>query len=228
MPPNLEYMRYRVRDKDVRTARYCRLESDPYVPRDHPRRVRLMLKPRRRPGAPDLRFAGHPRDRGGRRKSRFFAVGALWTDFIVLCGHYAHAGVLLRLAHDHHALYLHIPPHERSFASRREHRTGTLLQIHLRGSMEGGTGADVFTDDEAHLPPAAALAGRPQSCVQQPFCCSRLPRVDSVWRQRRDTPSHTPEPMAASMTVTAIPMRRALKNAKNATGSFCVNADVVG
>ena len=31
------------------------------------------------------------------------------------------------LAHDHHALYLHIPPHERSFASRREHRTGTLL-----------------------------------------------------------------------------------------------------
>ena len=89
------------------------------------------------------------------------------------------------LAHDHHALYLHIPPHERSFASRREHRTGTLSQIHLRGSMEGGTGADVFTDDEAHLSPAAALAGRPQSCVQQPFCCSRLPRVDSVGHHRR-------------------------------------------
>ena len=89
------------------------------------------------------------------------------------------------LAHDHHALYLHIPPHERSFASRREHRTGTLSQIHLRGSMEGGTGADVFTDDEAHLSPAAALAGRPQSCVQQPFCCSRLPRVDSVGHHGR-------------------------------------------
>ena len=60
LPPKLEYMTYRVRDKDVRTARYCRLESDAYVPRDHPRRVRLMLKPRRRPGAPDLRFAGPP------------------------------------------------------------------------------------------------------------------------------------------------------------------------
>ena len=53
-------MTYRVRDKDVRTARYCRLESDPYVPRDHPRRVRLMLKPRRRPGAPDLRVCRTP------------------------------------------------------------------------------------------------------------------------------------------------------------------------
>ena len=93
------------------------------------------------------------------------------------------------LAHDHHALYLHIPPHERSFASRREHRTGTLSQIHLRGSMEGGTGADVFIDDETHLPPAGALAGRPASCVQQPHSCSRLPRVVSVYLHRRVTPS---------------------------------------
>ena len=89
------------------------------------------------------------------------------------------------LVHDHHALYLHIPPHERSFASRSEHRTGTLLQIHLRGSMEGGTGADVFTDDKAHLPPAGALAGRPASCVQQPPSISRLPRVVSVLHHRR-------------------------------------------
>ena len=88
------------------------------------------------------------------------------------------------LAHHHHALYLHIPPHERSFASRREHRTGTLLLIHLRGSMEGGTGAGVFADDKAHLLPAGALAGRPASCVQQPPSSSRLPRVDSVYLHR--------------------------------------------
>ena len=97
------------------------------------------------------------------------------------------------LAHDHHALYLHIPPHERPFASRREHRTGTLLQIRLRGSMKSGTGGDVFTNDEAHLPPAAALAGRPASCVQQPHSSSRLPRVVSVYLHRRVPLSHTPD-----------------------------------
>ena len=94
------------------------------------------------------------------------------------------------VADGHHALYLHIPPHERSFASRREHRTGTLLQIHLRGSMKGGTGADVFIDDKAHLPPAGALAGRPASCVQQPRSHSRLPRVVGVYLHRRVTPSY--------------------------------------
>ena len=180
-------MIYRVRHKDVRTARYCRLESDPYVPRDIPRRIRRMLKPRRRPGVPNLRLpdplatavGGESRDFSlsahFERLLSFFAVSIRMVE--------CYSGV----ADDHHALYLHIPPHERSFASRREHRTGTLLQIHLRGSMKGGTGADVFTDDKAHLPPAGALAGRPASCVQQPPSSSRLPRVVSVYLHRRVT-----------------------------------------
>ena len=180
-------MIYRVRHKDVRTARYCRLESDPYVPRDQPRRVRLILKPRRRPGAPDLRLPD-PLATAVGGESRDFSLSA---HFGQLFSFFAVSIRMLEccsgLAHHHHALYLHIPPHERSFASRREHRTGTLLQIHLRGSMKGGTGADVFTDDKAHLPPAGALAGRPASSVQQPPSTSRLPRVDSVYLHRRGT-----------------------------------------
>ena len=142
-------------------------------------------------------------------ESRDFSLSA---HFGQLCSFFAASIRMLEccsgLAHHHHALYLHIPPHERSFASRREHRTGTLLQIHLRGSMKGGTGADVFTDDKAHLPPAGALAGRPASCVQQPPSTSRLPRVDSVYLHRRVPLSHTPCGYAAGVFFTTIALQR--------------------